>query len=237
MSGLGNPGGEYDRTRHNVGFEAINYLSALYRIPTTKAKFKALVGEGIIQGEKVLGETANIYEQQRRVDKRSLGFKLEPQKLIVIYDALIWKPVQSVFECRGAGTHNGMRSFCITWHRKVSTNCIGVADQPHYDLVSYVLESQSDDESISEQLKIYQGSWRIMVAELNSYGKYNDAKEYLQNNMERTMNNQRWEKWKKYENTNRCGKRVLYRHRGLADTRASSVHDTKPSKSYICSCK
>ena len=52
--GLGNPGKKYDLTRHNVGFEAIDRLSDKYNISVNKIKYKALIGEGTIGGEKVV---------------------------------------------------------------------------------------------------------------------------------------------------------------------------------------
>ena len=52
--GLGNPGKQYVRSRHNTGFNCIDYISQTYRIPIVRAKFKAHFGEGFIQGKKVL---------------------------------------------------------------------------------------------------------------------------------------------------------------------------------------
>ncbi len=52
--GLGNPGGKYESTRHNVGFNAIDLLGEKYGIKVSKLKFKALSGDGTIEGSKVL---------------------------------------------------------------------------------------------------------------------------------------------------------------------------------------
>ena len=52
--GLGNPGKQYENTRHNMGFLAVDLLAEKYNIDVNKIKFKALVGEGRIAGEKVL---------------------------------------------------------------------------------------------------------------------------------------------------------------------------------------
>ena len=59
--GLGNPGKQYENTRHNVGFNVIDILAKEYDISVTKIKHKALIGEGRIGSEKVLLAT-NIYE-------------------------------------------------------------------------------------------------------------------------------------------------------------------------------
>ncbi len=52
--GLGNPGNKYEGTRHNVGFEVIDYISAMYGIKVNKLKHRALIGEGVIEGNKVV---------------------------------------------------------------------------------------------------------------------------------------------------------------------------------------
>ena len=61
--GLGNPGVEYAATRHNIGFDMITYLSDKYNIPVNSREGKALVGKGILAGEKVmLAQPQTLYE-------------------------------------------------------------------------------------------------------------------------------------------------------------------------------
>ena len=52
--GLGNPGKEYEKTRHNIGFEIIDYISNKYNIDVNREKFKGLYGTGVIEGQKVI---------------------------------------------------------------------------------------------------------------------------------------------------------------------------------------
>ena len=52
--GLGNPGKEYDGTRHNIGFAAIDYIADKYNIELNRIKFKGVFGEGLINGKKVI---------------------------------------------------------------------------------------------------------------------------------------------------------------------------------------
>ena len=52
--GLGNPGTEYQNTRHNIGFNAINFIANKYNINVNREKFKGMCGEGFINGEKVI---------------------------------------------------------------------------------------------------------------------------------------------------------------------------------------
>ena len=54
VAGLGNPGGKYEHNRHNCGFEVIDILAERYRIEVSDRKFKALCGNGLIEGQKVL---------------------------------------------------------------------------------------------------------------------------------------------------------------------------------------
>ena len=52
--GLGNPGKEYDGTRHNIGFAAVDYIADKYNIELNRIKFKGVFGEGFIDGKKVI---------------------------------------------------------------------------------------------------------------------------------------------------------------------------------------
>ena len=54
IAGLGNPGKEYEETRHNAGFKVIDRLSDKYNIDVTEGKFKGLIGKGVIDGNKVI---------------------------------------------------------------------------------------------------------------------------------------------------------------------------------------
>ena len=151
IAGLGNPGREYDRTRHNIGFECMDYLSALYRIPVSKSKFKALVGEGIIQGEKVVLLKPQTYMNNSGEALRAAMdfYKLEPQKLIVIYDDVdLDSGVIRIRPKGSAGTHNGMRSIiCHLGTEDFPRIRVGIGKpEPPQDMVSYVLGKHNPTE-------------------------------------------------------------------------------------------
>ena len=66
--GLGNPEPEYSKTRHNMGFDVINKLSAKYEIEVKKEKFNGLFGSGVIEGRKSnIIKATNIYERKWRM--------------------------------------------------------------------------------------------------------------------------------------------------------------------------
>ena len=86
--GLGNPGKEYEGTRHNIGFEAIDYLSDKYNIELNREKFKGVFGEGFIQGKKVILLKPTTYMNLSGDSIREVAnfYKLSNEEIIVLYD-------------------------------------------------------------------------------------------------------------------------------------------------------
>lgn len=172
FAGLGNPGREYDRTRHNVGFECLDYLSMLYRIPISKSKFKSLVGEGRIQGEKtILIKPQTFMNNSGEALRTAIDFyKLKPQKLIVIYDDIdLEQGVIRIREKGGAGTHNGMRSVISHLGTDDFPRIrVGIGrPEPPRELVSFVLGKYNPEEEriINEAVeKVAEAIGEIVVA-------------------------------------------------------------------------
>lgn len=111
--GLGNPGKKYEDTRHNAGFMAIDKISDKWGIPVSQNKFRALVGEGRVEGEKVLLVKPQTY---MNLSGESVGevlkfYKLTPDDLVVIFDDLDLPTGQLRLREKGsAGGHNGIKS-------------------------------------------------------------------------------------------------------------------------------
>jgi peptidyl-tRNA hydrolase, PTH1 family len=111
--GLGNPGPKYENTRHNVGFWVIDELSEKWGIPLNKEKWKALVGEGNVQGEKVILMKPLTF---MNLSGESVGpalhyLKGDIEDIVVIYDDLDLPVGQVRLRLKGsAGGHNGMKS-------------------------------------------------------------------------------------------------------------------------------
>ena len=111
--GFGNPEPEYSKTRHNVGFDAVNYISEKYNIEIKKKEFDSLIGTGIINGEKVILMKPQTYmnESGKAVIQAMNFYKLPIENLIVIYDDIdIDEGIVKIRKKGGPGTHNGMRS-------------------------------------------------------------------------------------------------------------------------------
>lgn len=144
LAGLGNPGKEYESTRHNAGFMAVDRIASRLGAKLIKAKHKALVGENIYNGEKVmLMKPMTFMNLSGESIKDALSFyKLTPEDFIVIYDDESL-PVGSVRvrESGSDGGHNGMKS--IISHlgtQEFMRVRIGIGEKPEgWDLADYVL--------------------------------------------------------------------------------------------------
>ncbi len=111
--GLGNPGKKYEGTRHNVGFMTIDKISEMWGIPVQQAKFRALVGEGRIESERVLLVKPQTYMNLsgESVAEVLKFYKLEVDDILVIFDDLDLPAGQLRLREKGsAGGHNGMKS-------------------------------------------------------------------------------------------------------------------------------
>lgn len=113
IAGLGNPGKQYENTRHNIGFIALDLLAERNDIKINKIKHKALVGEGRISGQKVLLVKPQTYMNLSGQSLREVMsyYKEEIEHLVVIYDDIdIPAGTVRIRKKGSAGTHNGMRS-------------------------------------------------------------------------------------------------------------------------------
>lgn len=111
--GLGNPGKEYESTRHNMGYRAIDVLSYDENIEIKKKRFHSLIGQGRISGKKVVLVKPETYMNNSGIAARetAMYFDVPSQNVIVIYDD-IDLPIGAIRirKSGGAGTHNGMKS-------------------------------------------------------------------------------------------------------------------------------
>lgn len=149
--GLGNPGRNYVDTRHNVGFMTIDRLANKYNIEVMKSKYNALIGEGTIEGERVILMKPMTFmnESGRAIIDCVRFLKIPTDNIIVICDDIdIPFGTVRVKKKGSAGTHNGLKS--IINHIKEQNFPrikIAVGKKPVYmDLANFVLSKFSKDE-------------------------------------------------------------------------------------------
>jgi len=143
--GLGNPGKKYDNTRHNIGFEALDYIADKEGISINTGKHKALIGTGYMGGEKVLLVKPQTFMNLSGESVAELlhYYKIDPEEeLIIIYDDIALAPGKIRVRAKGsAGGHNGIKN--IIAHlgtQQFARIRIGVGEKPAgWDLADYVL--------------------------------------------------------------------------------------------------
>ena len=113
IAGLGNPGRQYEKTRHNMGFLVADEFAATHGIDVRKIKHKALIGEGRIGGEKVLIVKPQTYMNLSGESLREVMnyYDVPMENLIVIYDDMDLQTGTLRIRKKGSsGSHNGMKS-------------------------------------------------------------------------------------------------------------------------------
>ncbi len=144
IAGLGNPGKEYDRTRHNVGFDVIDRIAGTEGINVSSDKHRALIGSGMIAGKKVLLVKPQTY---MNLSGESIGelagyYNIDTaSELIVISDDIDLDPGKIRIRVRGsAGGHNGLKNIIAHVGSEFIRIRIGTGAKPEgYDLADYVL--------------------------------------------------------------------------------------------------
>ena len=157
IAGLGNPTLQYEGTRHNVGFDVIDMLADRYNISVDGRKGRALVGKGIIEGQKVLLVKPQTYMNLSGESVRALMdyYKLTTDEIVIIYDDISMPVGQVRIRPKGsAGGHNGIKSIIAHLGTQEFPRIkIGVGAKPENgDLVKHVLGrfSKEDDAKIRD---------------------------------------------------------------------------------------
>lgn len=150
--GLGNPGKDYERTRHNAGYRVLDLLSAKLGCKVDKAKFQGFYGQTTYAGKKLylLKPLTYMNLSGRSVLQMSAYYKIPPQRIIVLFDDISLEPGRLRIRADGsAGGHNGIKSIiselgCQDFPRVK----IGVGAKPHeqQDLADWVLSAFSANE-------------------------------------------------------------------------------------------
>lgn len=151
--GLGNPGKQYETTRHNAGFICLDLLSEKYNIKVNKLKFKSLMGDGRINGKRCLFLKPQTFMNLSGEAVRDAAefYKIPPENIIVICDDISLEPGKMRIRRKGSdGGQRGMKN--IIYHLK-SDNFprikvgVGAKPNPEYDLADWVISHFTKDEA------------------------------------------------------------------------------------------
>ena len=151
IAGLGNPGREYAETKHNVGFCVIDRLAEKYHIDVTKFKQKALIGDGTINGKRVLLVKPQTFMNLSGESIREIVnfYKIPQDRFVVIYDDTSMPAGQIRLREKGShGGHNGIRNIIDQMGTDVFNRIkVGIGEKPKgWDLADYVLAKFNPDD-------------------------------------------------------------------------------------------
>lgn len=152
IAGLGNPGLQYEGTRHNAGFIVIDRLAQKLGFEIKRMKFKALCGDVSIAGKHCVVIKPGTYMNNsgQSVAEAMNFYKLDIDHVIIVYDDISLEPGRMRIRRKGSdGGHNGIKSIIqLTGEDTFPRIKIGVGKKPHpkYDLADWVLGKFSDED-------------------------------------------------------------------------------------------
>ena len=154
LVGLGNPGREYEKTRHNVGFLAIDYIAKQCGVKIDRARFHALVAEGNLGAHRILFMKPTTYMNNSgiAVGEAAAFYKIPAENVIVLHDEISFDPGIIRIRRKGsAGGHNGLKSLIAHIGEGFPRVKIGVGQKPSpdYDLASWVLAKLPEEGMLS----------------------------------------------------------------------------------------
>lgn len=143
--GLGNIGKQYERTRHNAGFLAIDHIAERWGVRIDRVKFHSTVGEATVGGERVLlmKPSTLMNNSGVAIGEAAAFYKIPPERVIVLHDEISFEPGVIRIRRKGsAGGHNGLKSViaCLASEEFPRIKIgVGKKPTPEYDLVDWVL--------------------------------------------------------------------------------------------------
>ena len=159
--GLGNPGKDYARTRHNCGFRAIDILAENLGCKIDKGKFQGLYGQAVHNGKKLYLLKPQTYMNLsgRSVLQLSAYYNIPPQRIIVLFDDISLEPGRLRIRGDGsAGGHNGIKSIISELGSESFPRVkigVGAKPEPERDLADWVLSnfSSAEDKAMTASLE------------------------------------------------------------------------------------
>ena len=160
LVGLGNPGKQYENTRHNAGFMAVDTIAQKHHVEIKRIKFKGTVAECSLAGKKVLLLKPSTYMNLsgQSVQEAMNFYKLPPEKVLILFDDINLDPGKLRIRRKGSdGGHNGMKNIIyLSGSDQFPRIKLGVGKKPHpdYNLADWVLSRLSQQEQKELELAL-----------------------------------------------------------------------------------
>ncbi len=184
VAGLGNIGKQYEKTRHNAGFLAIDYIAEKCGVKIDRVKFHATVAEANIGGARVLlmKPTTLMNNSGVAIGEAAAFYKIPPERVIVLHDEISFDAGIIRIRRKGsAGGHNGLKSIIAHLPGEDFPRIkigVGKKPTPEYDLANWVLSklTESDLQAMSERFADILGAVEDIIkgnidAAMNKYSK------------------------------------------------------------------
>lgn len=145
ICGLGNPGTQYENTRHNIGFMTVDTLCEKYKLSCKKVKFKSLTCDAVIGGKRclIMKPTTFMNNSGEAVTEAMSFYKIPPERTIIVFDDISLEPGKLRIRRKGSdGGHNGIKSIIyLSGSDAFPRIKMGVGAKPHpdYKLADWVL--------------------------------------------------------------------------------------------------
>lgn len=145
ICGLGNPGTQYEGTRHNIGFMTIDTLCEKYKLDCKKLRFKSLTCDAIISGKRclIMKPTTFMNNSGEAVTEAMSFYKIPPERTVIVFDDISLEPGKLRIRRKGSdGGHNGIKSIIYLSGSDMFPRIkMGVGAKPHpdYNLADWVL--------------------------------------------------------------------------------------------------
>lgn len=178
ICGLGNPGTQYEGTRHNIGFMTIDTLCDKYKLDCKKLRFKSLTCDAMISGKRclIMKPTTFMNNSGEAVTEAMSFYKIPPERTIIVFDDISLEPGKLRIRRKGSdGGHNGIKSIIYLSGSDMFPRIkmgIGAKPHPDYNLADWVLGhfKKEQAEALETAMDNAVSSIELMVG-----GKMNEA--------------------------------------------------------------
>lgn len=173
IAGLGNPGTEYESTRHNIGFMTVDTLCEKLGVSCKKVRFKSLTGDAMIGGKRclIMKPTTFMNKSGEALTEAMSFYKIPPERTIIVYDDISLEPGNLRIRRKGSdGGHNGMKNIIYLSGKDTFPRIkMGVGAKPHpdYNLADWVLGhfKKEDGEKLTQCMNNAVQCIELMVQE------------------------------------------------------------------------